>query len=157
MNQIAKGSSFERALEIKKLNRVACGTACVIMRNGGSDPGTRGDFLMIKRTGAHGEGTWSVPGGWVDRGEDPATTITREVWEEVGLTISYPLFKGYTFDHHPEGIEDVCLWFWALDWSGTIRLNPDRQAEWGWFNWTNIPTPLFHAFKNAAQKGGLLP
>jgi 8-oxo-dGTP pyrophosphatase MutT (NUDIX family) len=30
---------------------------------------------------------WGLPGGWVNRGENPAQTIQREVKEELNLTI----------------------------------------------------------------------
>jgi ADP-ribose pyrophosphatase YjhB (NUDIX family) len=30
---------------------------------------------------------WGLPGGWVQRGEDPAETVVREVLEETGLRI----------------------------------------------------------------------
>lgn len=41
---------------------------------------------MHKRKGAHGEGTISFPGGRVDPGEDPLTTVIRELEEETDLT-----------------------------------------------------------------------
>jgi 8-oxo-dGTP pyrophosphatase MutT (NUDIX family) len=31
--------------------------------------------------------SWGFPGGWVERGEDPADTVRREVEEELGLKI----------------------------------------------------------------------
>ena len=43
-----------------------------------------GRWLMVSpvyRTG------WSLPGGLIDRGEDPATAVIREFSEELGLTI----------------------------------------------------------------------
>jgi ADP-ribose pyrophosphatase YjhB (NUDIX family) len=30
---------------------------------------------------------WGLPGGWVERGEDPARTVMREIREELGLTV----------------------------------------------------------------------
>lgn len=30
---------------------------------------------------------WGLPGGWLDRGEDPAQTVTREFREETGLRV----------------------------------------------------------------------
>jgi 8-oxo-dGTP pyrophosphatase MutT (NUDIX family) len=31
--------------------------------------------------------SWGFPGGWVERGEDPADTVRREVEEELGLKV----------------------------------------------------------------------
>ncbi len=30
---------------------------------------------------------WGLPGGWIKRGEDPRRTVTREIEEELGLSI----------------------------------------------------------------------
>ncbi len=43
------------------------------------------ELLTIQRQGAHGEGQWSVPGGWIDYGETPEKAVLRELAEEVGL------------------------------------------------------------------------
>ncbi|MGF3198574.1 NUDIX hydrolase [Streptomyces diastaticus] len=34
----------------------------------------------------HGSGTWTLPGGGVEAGEDPFDTVSRELTEETGLT-----------------------------------------------------------------------
>lgn len=31
---------------------------------------------------------WGLPGGWIERGEDPAETVRREIGEELGLQVS---------------------------------------------------------------------
>ena len=47
---------------------------------------TRGaDLLLIKRGREPGLGTWSVPGGRVERGETMAQAVIRELEEETGL------------------------------------------------------------------------
>jgi 8-oxo-dGTP diphosphatase len=46
-----------------------------------------GKFLMQKRQGSHGEGTWSCPGGHLEFGESFKDTARREVKEETNLEI----------------------------------------------------------------------
>ena len=50
---------------------VGVGCAAIIIRDG--------KFLMIKRAGTHGPGTWSVPGGWQEIGETFEQATRREV------------------------------------------------------------------------------
>ena len=53
--------------------------ACVVER------GLR--ILMVRRANQPGDGLWSMPGGYVDRGEVVEAAAAREVWEETGLTV----------------------------------------------------------------------
>lgn len=43
-----------------------------------------GRFLFVKPVYRKG---WSLPGGLVDRGEDPAAAVVREMGEEVGVAV----------------------------------------------------------------------
>lgn len=153
-------TSLERAFRIKDLNRVACGTAILIKRKNTVD--LRDELLMIQRTGSHGAGTWSVPGGWVDAGEDPLTTACREAWEEVHANLNRDdlKFLGYTFDQHPEGIEDVCLWFEVYIEEHYVRDDRPRWeekiADVRWCPINALPTPLFPPLERAIEKGLLV-
>lgn len=42
----------------------------------------RGDVLVVKQR----DGSWSLPKGHIEEGEDPKTTAIREIREETGLT-----------------------------------------------------------------------
>lgn len=110
---------------------------------------------MLRRTGAHGEGTWSFPGGWVWPGEEPARAACREAWEEIGVNVQeeHLHFLGYTADSHPEGVHGITLWFETHFWDGTPRnTNPARITETGWFDPDDMPSPLFTAVLNGRQK-----
>lgn len=59
--------------------RVFVGVAAVVVHDG--------RLLMVRRAGAHGAGSWSVPGGWQERGELIEQTAVREVAEETGAQV----------------------------------------------------------------------
>lgn len=44
-------------------------------------------------------GSWTMPGGGVDEGEDPADAVVREVWEETGQRVRVDRLLGVTSDH----------------------------------------------------------
>lgn len=58
-----------------------------------------GTFLMQRRTGSHGAGSWSVPGGHLEFGESFEDTARREVKEETGVDIKNVRFGAVTNDH----------------------------------------------------------
>ena len=47
----------------------------------------RDDHVLLTRNSARGPhpGTWTLPGGGIDHGEDPRASVVREVLEETGL------------------------------------------------------------------------
>ena len=53
---------------------------CVVISN------LNGDVLLLRHS--YGPDVWALPGGGIDRGEDPEVAARREVLEELGLTLS---------------------------------------------------------------------
>ena len=104
-----------------------------------------GQFIMGKRRGAHGEDTWSVPGGHMEFGETLEETAAREVLEETGLKIKNPRFLTATNDvFEKDNYHSITLWVYS-DWAGgepTIT-EPDKFIELAWKDFSTLPSPLF--------------
>jgi 8-oxo-dGTP diphosphatase len=102
------------------------------------------EVLLVLRRGAHGEGTWSSPGGNLDFGEDPAVCAAREVKEETGVDIGVPRFVGLTNDvFEADGKHYVTLWFEADYAAGDPEVREDELAHVDWFSREELPAPLF--------------
>lgn len=46
-----------------------------------------GKILLVRRRMMPEAGKWSIPAGFLDRGEDPREVAVRETWEETGLEV----------------------------------------------------------------------
>ena len=121
-------------------------------------------MLMIKRQGSHGAGTWSVPGGWVEFGEEPAVTARRETTEEVGIQTSDPMpaVGRWTSDFH-EGLQMHCITLWFVCFAFNVAGNhprimePDRISELAWVPIEGpYPEPLFLPLVNRIKQVGRL-
>lgn len=119
----------------------------------------RGDrWLLMRRKAAHGEGTWSTPGGHLDFGESPADCARREVAEETGLIIDDVELIGITNDVFDTDRHYVTLWFEAEAASGEPSIAaPDEVAELGWFPRCELPQPLFAPFRRMVEGDVLEP
>lgn len=118
-------------------DHVWVGQAAIIMREG--------KFLMIKRAGKHGPGTWSVPGGWQEVGETFEEAVRREVKEEVGCEIKNLRFGAVTNNYFPdEGVHSVSV-FTLADWASgePENLEPEKCEELRWVDYDSLPSPLF--------------
>ncbi len=115
-----------------------------------------GKILMHKRKNAHGDGTWSLPGGHLEWNETVEECAKREVLEESGIEIKNLRHAGFTSgDFFPkEGKHYVTLYIVADYDSGEVRdMEPDKSEKWSWFEWGSIPKPLFLPMENFLKSG----
>ncbi len=113
----------------------------------------RGDrVLLVRRSGPHGGGTWSTPGGHLDTGETPDQCAIRETAEETGVRLASATFYGLTNDIFPEsGAHYITIWMRgeiAADSGDAIINAPDELDAVGWFAWDDLPGPLFLSLQN---------
>lgn len=119
------------------MNTPRVGVAVIIIRDK--------RLLLIKRKGAHGAGSWAVPGGHLEFGENLEDCAAREVLEEVGMRIGNARFAGITNDIFPnEGLHYITIWMTAGSIAGKPAIaSADEVEDWGWFTLDALPAPLF--------------
>lgn len=104
-----------------------------------------GKFLMGKRVGSHGEGTWSVPGGYLEFKESWQDCAKREVMEETGMAIKNVRFLTATNNVFlAENKHTITIWVFS-DWkSGEPKIiEPDKYVDHQWRTFKTLPKPLF--------------
>ena len=114
-----------------------------------------GRVLLGKRKNAHGDGTWSFPGGHLEHGEEPEECARRETKEETGLDITDCKSLAFTNDiFQEEGKHYVTLFLKARAVSGEPRvMEPHKLERWEWFSWDSLPEPLFLPLRNLLRQG----
>ncbi len=116
-----------------------------------------GKFLLQKRQGSHGAGSWSLPGGHMEYGETPEQTAVRETKEEFDVSIKNPKIIGITNDFMPADSKHYITIFVEAEYdAGEPKIMDTSSAEMGWFSKDGLPSPLFIPLKNFIENKKLL-
>lgn len=108
-----------------------------------------GKFLLQKRQGSHGEGTWSLPGGYLEFGESFEEAAKREVKEEANLNITNIRFGAITNDMFTDKNKHfISIWILS-DWqSGELKnMEPEKCTAQSWCTLDDLPESLFLPWK----------
>lgn len=111
--------------------------------------------LLGKRKNSHGSGEWAYPGGHLEEGESWEQCSLRETEEEVGIMIKNLRFGAVTndiFTKENKHYITICI---VADYdSGEVELRePGKCEKWQWFEWDQLPEPLFLPLKNQQKMG----
>ena len=75
---------------------------------------------------------WEFPGGKVEVGESPETALTRELYEEIGITVSPKDLKAFSFVSmaYPD-FHIILLGYHCRTWTGTaVAREGQGGLEW---------------------------
>ncbi|HUT22050.1 MAG TPA: NUDIX hydrolase [Candidatus Bipolaricaulota bacterium] len=111
--------------------------------------------LLGKRKGALGQCTWCFPGGHLEYGESWQECAKRETMEETGINIKNIRFASTTNDiFQSEGKHYITIFMVSDFDSGEVKvMEPEKCEGWEWFEWDQLPEPLFLAVKNLLEIG----
>lgn len=110
--------------------------------------------LLGRRLGIIGDGTWAFPGGKLEMNETFEECAVREAMEESGVTIKNIKFAGITNDIFLKEQEHYITIFLVSDWESREAkvMEPEKCSEWDWFEWDNLPKPLFLPIENLLKQ-----
>lgn len=120
-----------------KSRNVRVGVAVFIVKDG--------MFILGKRSGSHGSGSWGLPGGHLEFGETWQDCVIRETREEIGLEIKNISFLQITNDIFPDDLKHYITIFMRADWAHgeASILEPEKCQELDWFTYDTLPINLF--------------
>lgn len=115
----------------------------------------RKEVLLGKRIGSLGNGTWNCPCGHLEFGELWPECAIRETLEEAGIKIKNICFVGASNEFFKKENKHYIVISLVADFdSGEVKImEPDKCEKWEWFNWNNLPSPLFQPIESLLKQG----
>ena len=98
-----------------------------------------GKVLMVRRGNEPGYGLWSIPGGYVDRGEVVEVAAAREVLEETGLEVEIGTLLGLFSE---DGQPVIVAAYAARELGGQLTTGPET-LDVGFFSPDDLPPLAF--------------
>ncbi|KAH7917817.1 hypothetical protein BV22DRAFT_1100824 [Leucogyrophana mollusca] len=102
----------------------------------------RGQFVLGKRKGSHGAGTWALPGGHLELQESFESCAEREVREETGLEVTDLGFLTATNDIMVSENKHYVTVFVGCRVKGEKTVpevrEPNKCERWEWVTWSEL-------------------
>lgn len=107
-------------------------------------------ILMLHRVN-YPAGTWSALAGGMEDGEDPITTVKREINEEIGIDPSTIEGIRIVGTSNAMGhLHYVMVGFVEKEFK-VPNLKKDENDKYGWFSPNNLPSPLHPGFLKSLE------
>lgn len=110
-----------------------------------------GKILLVRRTMMPERGKWSIPAGFLDRGEDPQEVAVRETFEETNLRVAIEdLLDVYFNPPGGQGGASVFILYEGRLLGGELQAGDDADAA-GFFALDQLPELAFASTRDAIR------
>ncbi len=100
--------------------------------------------LLIKRKNDPYRGSWALPGGFVDEGEDLQTAAMRELHEETRIVVSsVEQLRAFGTPGRDPRQHTVSIAFYAFVDQGAVAKAADDADDADWFDLDRLPDLAF--------------
>ena len=107
-------------------------------------------ILLIQRGFAPEKGKWSLPAGYLDRGDDPQQQAVLEAYEETNLEVELTGLAGVFHNPPEQGGASVFILYWAQRIAGELQAGDDAVAA-GFFARDALPDIAFASTRYAIE------
>jgi 8-oxo-dGTP diphosphatase len=123
-------------------DQVRVGVGAFILSSSSAQNPQNPTFLIGKRLGSHGAGTYALPGGHLEFGESPEECASREIMEETGLEVKNVRFLTATNDILEQDKKHYVTMFVVCE-----RVSEEEEARvmevdkcegWEWSEWEEL-------------------
>lgn len=129
----------------------------LLTRTGGGDT----ELLLVRRGVEPFAGSWDVPGGFIENGEDAEAAVYREIREELDTDIRINSLLCAEADTYPrDGVPEIagntlCLYYLCTlenEHAGGLTARDDI-TEYSWFSMSSLPGDIaFQGNRRAIAK-----
>lgn len=111
-----------------------------------------GKVLLVRRLMNPEKGKWSLPAGFLDRGEDPRETAVRETYEETNLRVAIEGLVDVYFNPKAKGPgASIFILYRAQLLGGELQAGDDADAV-GFFALDDLPLIAFDSTYEAIKQ-----
>ncbi|MDX1416209.1 MAG: NUDIX hydrolase [Candidatus Promineifilaceae bacterium] len=108
-------------------------------------------ILLVRRRMDPERGKWSIPAGFLDRGENPQETAVREAFEETGLEVVIEDLVDVYYNPPPQDGASIFILYRANLLGGEMQAGDDADAV-GFFGLDELPELAFASTQDAINQ-----
>jgi 8-oxo-dGTP diphosphatase len=113
-------------------------------------------FGLRNGDGAAGCGMWGFTGGHLEGGESFEQCAIREVAEEIGIKlkrVTYLTVENVIFEAEQKHFVTIFMVADMPSEQEIINMEPTKCAEWRWFSWDSLPSPIMPGITQLIKRG----